>query len=78
MKFITILNEEVKPGHKRLAVATSGNATGTKVKNYLHKLDANGTTKDLKKSAKKKGLNSKDAEAYKWAVLHKMMKGHFK
>jgi len=69
MKFNKALNEEVKPGHKRLAIAASGSATGTKVKNYLHKLDVFGATKDLKKSAKKNGLKSKDVEAYKWAVF---------
>lgn len=77
MKFNKALNEEVKPGHKRLAVAASGDATGGKVKSYLHKLDSEGVTSKLKKGAKKKGLTGEKAEAYKWAVLHKMMKGHF-
>ncbi len=77
MKFEKVLNEKVKPGHERLAVAAGGSATGGKVEKYLHKLDNEGVTSKLKKSAKKKGLTGKDAEAYKWAVLHKMMKGHF-
>lgn len=70
------MEEEVKAGYKRLAKADGG--TPTKVKNYLHKLDKEGDTDEIEKSAKKKGLSGKDAEAYKWAVLHKRMKGHFK
>jgi hypothetical protein len=75
MLFDKVLNEA--EGHKCLAIAAGGNATGGKVKTYLHKLDGEGVTSKLKKSAKKKGLTGKKAEAYKWAVLHKMMKGHF-
>ncbi len=78
MKFIEILNELVKPGHKRLASSAGGNATGKKVDDYLSKLDNSGETAKIKKAAKKKGLRGRAAEAYKWAVLHKRMKGHFK
>lgn len=77
MKFQHVLNEKTKPGHKRLASAAGGSATASKVDNYLDKLDKEGVVDDIKRQAKKKGLTGDRAEAYKWAVLHKRMKGHF-
>ena len=80
MKFEQVLLEKVKRaklGHKRLAKAAGGDATPGKVDKYLDKVDKQGTTDKLEKQARKKGLKGKNADAYKWAVLHKMMKGHF-
>jgi hypothetical protein len=78
VKFIEALEEKVKDGHKRLASAAGGSATPKKVDNYLDKLDKEGDVDDLEKQAKKKGLSGKKAKAYKWAVLHRRMKGHFR
>lgn len=78
MKWLEALNEKVKDGHRRLSKAAGGSATPTKVDNYLDKLDKEGDTAEIMKSAKKKGLTGEKAEAYKWSVLHKRMKGHFK
>ncbi len=75
MTFDDALNEKL--GHERLASAAGGDATEKKVDTYLTKLDRQGFTNQLEKQAKKKGLKGKRAEAYKWAVLHKRMKGHF-
>jgi hypothetical protein len=77
MNFKDALNEKIKAGHKRLASATGGNSTPSKIKNYLTKLDKKGKIKNIEKKIKEKGLTGKEAKAYKWAVLHKMMKGHF-
>jgi hypothetical protein len=77
MKFKQALNEKVKDGHKRLASATGGSATPLKIDNYLTKIDKEGKVKKIEKQIKKKGLKGKSADAYKWSVLHKMMKGHF-
>lgn len=71
------ITEKVKDGHKRLASAAGGSATPKKVDNYMDKLEKEGDVDDIKKQIKKKGLTGKAAERYKWAVLHKRMKGHF-
>ena len=76
MKFNDIL-EKVQSGHRRLASAAGGSATPVKVDNYLDKLDKDGSMGDIEKQIKKKGLSGERAAAYKWAVLHKRMKGHF-
>jgi len=69
--------EKVQSGHKRLATATGGSATGKKVDNYLSKLDKDGSIDDIEKQIKKKGLTGERAAAYKWSILHKRMRGHF-
>lgn len=76
MKFEIIL-EKVKDGHKRLASAAGGEASGSKVKNYMEKLEKEGKIKEIEAQAKKKGLSGDKLEKYKWAVVHKMLKGHF-
>lgn len=76
MTFDQALNE-TKKGYKSLATAAGGSATPAKVNKYLDKIDDSGKTNELEKAAKKKGLKGKKADAYKWAVIHKMMKGHF-
>lgn len=77
MEFDLALKESVKAGYKRLATATKGSSSPAKVKNYLNKLDKEGEKKKIEKEIKKKGLTGKHAEAYEWAIKHKMLKGHF-
>ena len=76
MKFDQIL-EKVKDGHKRLASAVGSDASGTKVKNYMDKLEKEGKIKEIVAQGKKKGLSGEKLEKYKWGVIHKMLKGHF-
>jgi hypothetical protein len=77
MKFTEILEEEKYSGYEgmstRLFNDTGKKISPKKIKKYLNKIDKTKEIKDLNKRAEKIG----NSDAYKYAVIYRIVKGHF-